>query len=397
GRGGGNLTVELRPDTKDTPINGVAEFEAASLGIPDVPRPITNASGKLQFRDTQIRLDGVKGTYGKATGFANGTLDLKKGFDLAIKVPSTSLPDLLQTLNLTTPVPVSGNVETNLKLIGAIEKPVLTGIARSTAPGKVDRISLNQYSAAFKLATADQELVIQDVRATPAGGGQVTGSGRVNLATKDSAGKSNPTVVINAQAVNVSGDAIAQAYSDRPLPVTIGRMNAQAQVSGLASQIKTVAQFQAPNGTYPGFGEVVVANGIITLQNSSFKVAGGTVAPQAVVVDGRWQGVATLAGIGLAQFSPDLRGLLSGKFKASGTLASFQPSDIRVQGTALLPEGLSLIQNPLTAQVKWDGKQIVLQQATATGFSANGVIAVRTDTPAITGFDLNVSLSDFNL
>jgi translocation and assembly module TamB len=397
GRGGGNLTIELRPDTKDTPINGVAEFEAASLSVPAVPRPVTNASGRLQFRDTQIRLDGVKGTYGKATGFANGTLDLKKGFDLAIKVPSTSLPDLLQTLNISAPVPVMGKVETNLKLTGAIEEPVLTGTARSTAPGKVDRISLSQYAAAFKLDTATEQLVIQEVQATPTSGGQVTGSGLINLATKDAAGKSNPTVAINARAINVSGDAIAQAYSDRPLPVAIGRMNAQVQVSGLASQIKTVAQFQAPNGTYPGFGEVVVANGIITLQNSSFKVAGGTVAPQAVVANGLWRGSATLAGIGLAQFSPDLRGLLSGKFNASGTLTSFQPSDIRVQGTALLSEGLSVIQAPLTAQVKWNGQQIVLQQATATGFSANGVIAVRTDTPAITGFDLNVSLSDFNL
>lgn len=205
-------------------------------------------------------------------------------------------------------------------------------------------------------------------------------------------------MAISAQAVNISGDAIVQAYGNGTVPVTIGRMNAQVQVSGLANQIKTVARFQAPNGTYPGFGEVVVANGIITLQNSAFKVAGGTVAPQAVVADGRWQGAATLAGIGLAQFSPDLRGLLSGKFKASGTLASFQPSDIRVEGTALLSEGVSLIQNPLRAQVKWDGKQVVLQQATATGFSANGVIAVRTaNNPAITGFDLNVSLSNFNL
>ena len=398
GRGGGNLTLELHPDTSKTPINGVAEFEAATLGVPSVPRPVTNASGRLQFRDTQIRLDGVKGSYGKVTGFANGTLDLEKGFDIALKVPSTSLSDLLKTLDVTTPVAVVGKVETNLKLTGAIEKPVLTGIVRSTAPGKVDRINLSQYAATFKLDTATEKLVLQEVRATPTSGGQIIGSGQVDLATKDAAGKLNPTVAISAQAVNISGDAIAQAYSDRPVPITVGRVNAQVQVSGLANQIKTVVQFQAPNGTYPGFGEVVVANGIITLQNSSFKVAGGTVAPQAVVADGRWQGAATLAGIGLAQFSPDLRGLLSGKFKASGTLASFQPSDIRVEGTALLSEGLSLIQAPLTAQAKWDGKQIVLQQATATGFSANGVIAARTaNNPTITGFDLNVSLSDFNL
>ncbi|MBM0741158.1 translocation/assembly module TamB domain-containing protein [Phormidium sp. CLA17] len=399
GRGGGNFTVELRSNTTKTPINGVAEFEAVTMAVPGVPRPFTNAKGRLQFRGTQIRLDGVEGRYGKATGIASGTLDLDKGFDVAVKVPPTSLSNLLQTLNVTAPVPVVGQIETNLKLTGAIKKPVLTGIARSTAPGKVDRLDLSRYAAAFKLDTAAQELVIQDVQATPTAGGQVTGSGRINLATKDAAGKSNPTVAIALQVLNVPGDAIAQVYGDgKPLPIAIGRVNAQVQVSGPANQTKTVARFQAPNGTYPGSGEVVIANSIITLQNALFKVAGGTVAPQGVVTEGRWRGTATLFGIRLAQFSPDLRGLLSGKFNASGTLTSFKPSDIRVQGTALLSEGLSLIQKPLTAQVQWNGQQVVVQQATATGFSANGVISARVEgTPAITGLDLNVRLSDYNL
>jgi translocation and assembly module TamB len=398
GRGGGNFTVELRPDTKNTPINGVAEFEGVSLGVPAVPRPVTNASGRLQFQDTQIRFDGVKGTYGKVTGLVSGTLDLEKGLNMAVKVPSTSLSNLLQTLDVTTPVPVAGTVETQLKITGATEKPIVNGIVRNTAPGKVDRLTFSQYAAAFKFDVATQELLIQDIQATPTAGGQITGSGRVDLAAKDAAGKLNPTVVITARGLNLPGDAIAQAYSDRPLPLTIGLVDTQVQVSGATNQIKTVARFQAPNGTYPGSGEVVIANGIITLQNTLFQVAGGTVAPQGVVADGRWRGTATLAGIRLAQFSPDLRGLLSGKFSASGTLASFQPADIRVQGTARLSEGVSLIRSPLTAQAQWNGRQIVLQQAIADGFSANGVISARLEgTPAITGFDLNVSVRDFNL
>lgn len=399
GRGGGNFNVELRPNIKNPPINGTAQFAGVTLAIPGVPRPFTNAKGTLQFRGNQISPENVVGTYGKATGTVNGTIDLDKGFNLAAKVQPLGLQDLTETLNVPLPVPATGQIAADLKVTGAIETPVLSGVARSTKPGTVDRIDLSQYSVAFKLDTAAEELVVQQLQVTPTAGGQVTGSGRIDLGKTDAAGKARPEVALNFLVLDVPGDAIARAYNDgNALPVTIGTVTAQAQVSGPANNVTTVVRWSAPNATYAGSGEIKLANGVTTLRNTTFKVEGGTVNVDAVAAEGRWQAAIDGSNIPLNRFSDELQGLFSGQFTASGSLSSFQPADIRAQGRGRLSQGIPGLARPLTAQVQWNGRQIILQKATATGFSANGTIDVQlAGTPAVTGFDLNVALQDYNL
>ncbi|GAB4343548.1 MAG: translocation/assembly module TamB domain-containing protein [Leptolyngbyaceae cyanobacterium] len=399
GRGGGNLTVELSPNVKFPPIYGTAQFTDTTMVISQVPQPFTKATGKLQFRGETLQLDNVNAFYGKAQGVANGTIELGKSINLAVKVKPTSLPDLAKTLKLTLPVPVSGEVTADLKVTGPQEKPILSGVARSTKPGRIDRIDVSQYSTAFKLDTGAEEILIQEVQVTPTAGGRVTGGGRIDLGNKNAAGKLDPKLAFNFLVASVPGDPIAAGYNNgNPPPVKIGPVSAIAQVSGTASAPQTFVRWQAPDATYAGSGEISIANGIITLKNTSFNVAGGTAKVEGVAVNGLWRGVLTASGIPLSRFSPDLKGLFSGQFTASGSLSSFSPANIQAQGTARFSEGISLLQGPLVAQARWNGEKLLLQQATAPGFSADGTIALNVaGTPSVTGIDLNVRLSDFNL
>ncbi|MDX2244606.1 MAG: translocation/assembly module TamB domain-containing protein [Leptolyngbyaceae cyanobacterium bins.302] len=399
GRAGGNFNVELRPNIKNPPINGTAQFAGVTLAIPGVPRPFQNAKGTLQFRGTQILPEDVVGNYGKATGVVNGAIDLNKDFNLSAQVKPIKLLDLTETLKVSVPVALEGTAVANLKVTGAIENPVLTGTARSVGAGKVDRVPISQFNTAFKLDTTAEELVVQRFQATPTAGGEITGSGRVDLSKTDAAGRANPGLAFNILVQNVPGDKIALQYSNgNPLPVTIGTVNAQAQVSGSASAPVTAIRWAAPNATYPGSGEITIANGVTTLRNTRFNVEGGIATVNAIARDGRWQANVAGSGIPLNRFSNDLRGLFSGNFTASGSLSSFRPETIRAQGTARLSEGLSVIEGPLTAQVQWTGQQLVIQQATAKGFNANGTIGLNLEgTPAITALNLNVRLNDFDL
>lgn len=399
GRGGGNLTVELNPNVKFPPIYGTAQFTDATMIIAQVPQPFTKATGKLQFRGQTIQLDNVNAFYGKAAGIANGTIELGKSLNLAVKVKPTTVSDLAKTLKLTLPVPVVGEVAADLKVTGPLEKPVLSGVARSTKPGQIDRIDVSQYSAAFKLDTAAQAILIQNVKVIPAAGGQVTGDGRIDLNTKDAAGKLDPKLAFNFLVANVPGDPIVAGYNNGSSPpIKVGPVSAVAQILGTASAPQTLVRWQAPEAAYAGSGEISIANGVISLRNTSFNVAGGTARVEAVAVNGLWRGVLTASGIPLSRFSPDLKGLFSGQFTASGSLSSFSPSSIQAQGTARFSEGISLLQGPLIAQARWNGEKLLLQQATAPGFNANGTIALNfAGTPAVTGIDLNVRLNDFNL
>ncbi|MBF2028987.1 MAG: translocation/assembly module TamB [Oscillatoriales cyanobacterium C42_A2020_001] len=399
GRGGGNFNVELRPNIKNPPINGTARFEGVTLAIPGIPRPFTNAKGTLQFRGNQILPEEVVGSYGKAVGVVNGAIDLNKGFNLSAKVRPITLPDLTETLKLSLPFPVVGRVTADLKVIGSIENPILSGTARSVAPGRLDRVALATYSTDFVLNTANEELVVQRIQAIPAAGGTVTGSGRIDFGSTDAAGKARPELAFNFLVQGVPGDAIAREYNNgNPLPVTVRAVDAQALISGSADNIRTSVRWSAPNATYAGSGKILIADGVTRLQDTTFNVEGGTANIDAIAANGRWQAVVSGSSIPLNRFSPELRGLFSGKFTASGSLSAFSPANIRAQGTARFSEGIAVVDKPLVAQVQWNGQQLLIQEATAPGFSANGAIALRLEgTPAITGLDLNVRLDDYNL
>lgn len=399
GRTGGNLNVELLPNIQTPPLKGTAQFEGVTLAIPGVPRPFTNAKGTLRFQGDRILPENTVGSYGKATATVNGVIDLNQGFNLTAKVNPITLPDLIDTLKLNSPVALAGTVAADLKVTGGIETPILSGTARNVGGAKIDRIPVSQFSTAFKLDTQAEELVVQRLQLTPTAGGSVTGSGRIDLGQTDTAGEPNPAIAFTINAQNVPGDAIALQYSNgNPLPITIGAVNAQARVSGTASNPVTNVQWQAPNATYAGSGELQIANNVLTVRNTQFNVAGGTATVNGVAQNGQWQAAIAGSQIPLNQFNNDLRGLFSGNFTASGSLSDFSPTAIRAQGNARFSEGIAIIDSPLTAQVQWNGQRLLIQDASATGFNANGAIALAFNgTPSVTALDVNVRLDDFNL
>lgn len=398
GRGNGDLAVQFRPNQTMPYVVGTAQFKDASLSIPQLPTAFTKASGQLRMKGDEIKLEGVKTHYGKIPIQAQGVMDLKQGFNLDAKVPPIALPPLLETLQLKLPFQAEGEITAAVKLTGQMEEPILTGTARNTKAGRLDQVALRQYGADFRLTTADQLLVISDIQATPTAGGTVSGAGRIHL--NDPIAK-QPTLALAFQVTDVPGDPIAQVYSGSPaLPFTIGRVNAQASITGTASDIVTRVRWQAPEGTYPGSGDVLIADGLTTLRNTQFRVNGGNATVDAQSDGKTWEAIVHGNAIALQPFSPDLRGQLNGKFFLSGLISSFKPANIRARGQAVLSQGIAVINEVLTADVRWDGNQVVLERATAPGFRASGTIAALLEgknAPAITGLNLEVDLNDYSL
>ncbi|HAA27254.1 MAG TPA: hypothetical protein DCE56_05695, partial [Cyanobacteria bacterium UBA8553] len=70
------------------------------------------------------------------------------------------------------------------------------------------------------------------------------------------------------------------------------------------------------------------------------------------------------------------------------------------RGQVNFSEGLALIDRALTASISWNGQQLQIQQATANGFNASGVVNVNLANrglQAIEGLNLNVRATDLNL
>jgi translocation and assembly module TamB len=591
GRVNAAVNVKVSPEQEQPVINGTAQFNGVTLKIPNVPTKFVNASGNLQLRDTLIRLERVNALYGKVPLQADGDIDTKKGFKLAAKIRPVALATVVDSLQLDLPIALAGEVEADLKVIGAIDKPVLTGFVRSTKPSKIDQLDLNQFNAAFNLDATAQLLTLTNFEASPTGGGQVTGTGRIRLSDR-------PTVAITAQIQEVNADPIVRAYAgNNTVPFDIGKVNGEAQISGavdallvtipkvqvapaigglitgagqvqlagntpvvdftaqiqnlavdpivrayaadnappfslgllngsvqvagavdalvvnipnvrvapagggvvtgagqvrlagntpvvnLTAQIQDVnadpivrayAADSAPpfslgavngevqlSGTTeallvnipnvqvaPSIGGLVTAAGQIRLAgntpvveltaqatdlsgtaiarayNSSVPVAigainaqatlsgtvdnlnarlqgqtsveGGTVTADVRSTAGNWQAAVTGNDVALGRLSPALRGRFTGNVDLAGTLASFNPADIRAQGQANLSEGLSVIGKPLAAQFRWDGQKVILPEVTTEGLRLDGVVYA-TDTLDIDRLDLNIRLSQYDL
>ncbi|NES79071.1 MULTISPECIES: translocation/assembly module TamB domain-containing protein [unclassified Okeania] len=104
--------------------------------------------------------------------------------------------------------------------------------------------------------------------------------------------------------------------------------------------------------------------------------------------------------LGQAENLPVIGGFLNTNIDLSGTLANFSPEAIAAQAKLTLSE-LPVIQQPLNSLFDWKGKQVEIEKVSIPpNVNANGVVGVdftQQKPPTISGININVNLSDFDL
>jgi translocation and assembly module TamB len=391
GRVDGNVAVQLDPKREQPIVLGTTSLNNVTVKIENIPQNFVNAQGKLLFEEGQnIVFENVSTRYGTIPVRIEGSLNTLKGYNLSGRVASVSVKNVLNTLDVEFPFPTTGIVGASLRLQGAIARPILTGTVNTIKTAQIDRVEFNNISTRFRLVP--EQLTFTNIRGTPVIGGLVTGNGRIGL--------QEPTgLVFNVEAQNVPGNAIALEYGASPT-FTIGDVSGTATIAGTPDNIQTIARLRSLQGTYPGTAEVIVTNeGTTLIRNAAFQVAGGTVGGSGQILrNSQFQASVNGSNVTLSQFSQDLRGQFNANLRLEGN--SFDLSNIQARGRVSFSQGLALIEQPLNAQVRWDGEQIIVQNATAPGFNANGTVAVRlqeAQAPQIAGFNLNVRADNYNL
>ncbi|MBD2494702.1 translocation/assembly module TamB domain-containing protein [Nostoc sp. FACHB-280] len=606
GKVSADLGVQIPANASEIAITGTAIPEQVTAQIQNIPQRFINSNGRLVFQGQAIALDNLSTNLGKVPLLANGTVNLKTGFDLSAQVKPVSAKNLLDTFNVKSPVVATGEVQAKVKVQGSLQQPVLSGTVSNTKPLQVDRLQFQAVNTDFRLNVNKNasQITVSNLKLVPAAGGIITGGGQAILGGR---------VKFDLQAEGISGDILAQNYGITP-PISIGNVSANTQVTGslgrqplilnvarvlvqppaggqivgggqvqLAPQgrvllnvlaqnlpgdviaktnnsassikvgnvsanakvfgylgnLRTVAQVQAPNATYPTIGAVVieqqgqnfvlptavfnvagntitakgqvaqnrwqavvntekvqlsrfkeipaqfqgvltsasvslsgstksfqatgeanlnVAGGRVNVRNinlnnnrwqavanasqiqlsrfsqipaqfqgvlnsasvnlsgstksfqpetiqasgrANLSVAGGRVNVRDISLNnGRWQAVANASQIQLSRFSPQLRGRLNGNVQVAGNTKSFALADIRAAGQIRANQGIAQLAQPLSAEFRWNGQQIIVPRATTPGVSASGAIAVQlpaTGTPKIAGFNFDVLAQNFNL
>ncbi|MEH1978162.1 MAG: translocation/assembly module TamB domain-containing protein [Nostoc sp.] len=335
GRANGDLLVRLTPG-QQTLLFGNAAVQGVTLQIPKVPQLLSNSQGNLHFQGTELQLENVTSNYGKIPLVATGIIDTKAGFKLAARVNAVSLANAQETLKVKLPVPIAGQVQADLQITGSTKEPILSGSVATIQTARIDKVDFNSISSKFELVTSSSLITLKDIQGKAKVGGDITGAGTIQL------GKS-PQLDLNFAAKNVPGDAIAKVYETTPA-FQIGNVSATAELTGAPTNVQTVVQFQAPNGTYPGTGEVAIApNRTVSFRNVALNVSGGTVRATGSYANERWQAVAVASGVKLEPFvdKSQLQNVslaaaqFNGRLILSGSTAPFKIATVRSDGAGV--------------------------------------------------------------
>lgn len=332
GRANGDLLVRLMPG-QPTLLFGSAVVQGVTVQIPKVPQLLSNTQGNLRFQGTELQLNNVTTNYGKIPLVATGIIDTQAGFKLAGRVNSVSLANAQETLKVKLPIPIAGQVQASLQITGSTKEPILSGTVATIKTARIDKVDFNNISSKFELVTKSSLITLKDIQGKAKVGGEIIGAGTIQL------GK-NPRLDLNFAAQNIPGDAIAKVYETTP-NFQIGNVSATAQLTGAPTNAQTVVQFQAPNGTYPGTGEVAIASDrTVSFRNVALNVSGGTVGATGSYANQRWQAVAVASGVKLEPFvnksqlqNVSLAGVeFNGRLILSGSTAPFKIATIRSDG-----------------------------------------------------------------
>ncbi|MCW5315496.1 hypothetical protein GTQ43_17280 [Nostoc sp. KVJ3] len=335
GRANGDLLVRLTPRQK-TLLYGNATVQGVTLQIPKVPQLLSNSQGNLRFQGTELELKNVTTNYGKIPVVAAGIIDTQTGFKLAGRVNAVSLANAQETLKIKLPVPIAGQVKADIQITGSTKEPILSGTVATIQTARIDKVDFNTISSKFELVTSSSLVTLKDIQGKAKVGGEITGAGTIQLGKK-------PRLDLNFAAKNVPGDAIAKVYQTTPA-FQIGNVSATAQLFGPPTNVQTLVQYQAPNGTYPGTGEVAIApNRNVSFRNVALNVNGGTVRATGSYFNERWQAVAVASGLKLEPFvdKNQLQNVslaeaqFNGHLILSGSTAPFKIATIRTDGAGV--------------------------------------------------------------
>jgi hypothetical protein len=291
--GKANTNLETRFQRNQPPnLKGRLSFVGGSVQVVGLPQLLTNMNGDFRFHDQKIVVERGEATYAGAPMLLSGGVHLTQGYDLRVHVQPTDISELFKTLEIKTPVSVTGIAKANLTVQGELGNPIFTGTLAAVKPVQIDKLTFNGLEA--NVVANPQSMLFTRIQASPDFGGQLTGQARVQMGQ-------NPTLLSDLQATGVPGDKLAAIYRQTP-NFSIGPISIRMQVTGsLNSQttldsptipkeplipsstqspinesnpLQTLISWQAPFSRYPNSGEVLLRGHTTYLNNLVARVGG---------------------------------------------------------------------------------------------------------------------------
>ncbi|WP_199245663.1 translocation/assembly module TamB domain-containing protein [[Phormidium] sp. ETS-05] len=389
-----NIGIELE-ETEVLSWWGTAGFKNITGQLAGLQKGIAGASGLLKFRELAVDLDNTVAIYGQLPLRLSGSIDTESEYNLSIEIPPANQDQFIKTLDLEIPVPVTAEAAGDLRVTGALNNPILSGVVATTKTSRIDLVDFSKIRAEFKIE--NQILTLKDLQATPVVGGRISGQGTMLLGEVSK-------ISIDVRADDLPGDKLGGIYSGAPVGVKIGAIGADVAVTGSATAPLTTIQWQAPNALYPSSGQLQITKETTTFNNTIIQIGGGSLRAEGQLIKNNWQAILrgeqiqlsplidpklTADNPQLATFLDTNPAIISTSATLSGNLSSFAPADIIAAGEMRLAVNNSIISAKGNSRGgKWqatanfnDGKTLNLNQFAAdipvpVGLSGGSVTVV---------------------
>ncbi|MDJ0675766.1 MAG: translocation/assembly module TamB domain-containing protein [Calothrix sp. MO_167.B42] len=295
GKLNGNLQINLPSFSQLPVVQGQANIQKVRAKIKQLPLPI-NASTSLKFAGKTIKFTQTTGNYGNLKTFVSGDVDLNRGFNLKIDTNPVNLAVLAKNLPIKLPVSIDGKLKAQMFLRGAFKNPLLLGSITSKEKINIAKTEIANFQAKFVGNTS--QFLLQDLRLTPAAGGEITAKGNVKFIDSKT-GKVNfnqAQLAFDLDANLPKPLAILSPYGVNQQLVKLDRITAQGKIRGTPQNPQGILSWNLPNGNISstqlsGNGEILLTGKQITLQNTALETDKGNIdiSGQANLPQQNWQ------------------------------------------------------------------------------------------------------------
>jgi translocation and assembly module TamB len=340
----GDLSLAIEPQ-KSLKISSKLLVHDGKLAIHYVPRNLDQINGWIEVSERAVKFNDVTTKYDRVAGVVNGDLNYYTGYHLKAKLAPITLPDIIKSIDVSSPFPLAGTAIGTLQLAGKLDRPILTGKFNNNQINRVDLVDLDRVSGNFKFANNKISL---NATAQPKLGGKISTQGEIQLLK-------TPQTRFQVQGSQLPGDALSRLYGAKlPPQVQMGAATVQGTMGGAGTDIYTNLHVDVPDATYPVTTDLqVTPQGKTIVRGATLGLAGGKVLATGEVTTTNWllnfqpQDLDTqkLAKIGGISLPTNYGGKLGGNIQAAGLNSDLDLD--RIQATGRL--NLQLAAGKITA------------------------------------------------
>ena len=351
------LAIPAFDELTDSAVKGTLSVQNVEGQTEQLADPVA-ADLELRFLGEEVRFEEARLQLGDLVAQAQGLVNWQKqnGLNLDVNVSPFDVANLLETVQVDSPVEVDGTLQLALQLEGSAADPLLSGTVRSASRVQIDKLLFDRLNTQFSANLS--RFVVDSFQAVPTSGGEISGRGLIVTGLKEALeeGKeidwTKMPLSLNVDA-RLFTEAIAAPYYRFPSQVNVGTLIAEGQVQGTIENPKAVLKWQAPQASAPsvenisGAGEVVLVNNQLLLRGTQLQTDRGgqiNLSGSGNLETETWQASLIASSVSLSPFLAQLQreplqipdvNLQTANVKLSGTFKSLEDLNT-VEGVANL-------------------------------------------------------------